>query len=277
MIWRLVCFAALTLGAISPCPILADTKEDVAALIKQLKLLREPKPRIKVIEDLGKLGSDAKDASQALIETMIERNMSVRQAAAEALEKVNPLLQKPVLTILVDEQKRPAAIDELVGLQEEAKPAIPMLLALYKAELASQSSRSAPGPVGPQTVASKLLIAMTKIAPDDKVVLQTVMDAITYKSASGGAAKANSGSHPEVRFVAIELSLDLKMDVKLLTKAIVSATGDPYCRVRAIEALGELGPMAKDAIPALKKLKLDSDEKVRDAAGEALEKVEKQP
>jgi HEAT repeat protein len=271
---RVLHLAALITMALLPSLAWTQAKEEVQSLIKQIKLSREPKVRIKAIEALGKLGADAKEASQVLIEAMTERNVMIRQAAAEALEKVNPNLQKPVLELLVDEQKRAAAVEDLVGLQDEAKPALPVLIAMYKSELTGQSGGTV-GVGGPLSLATRILTALTKIAPEDKTVIQTLLDAITYKPPAPGAAKANSANRPDVRYAAIELALEMKIDNKLLTKAIISATGDPICRIRAIEALGEMGPAAKEAVPALKKLKLDADEKVRDAATTALEKVEK--
>ena len=42
----------------------------------------------------------------------------------------------------------------------------------------------------------------------------------------------------------------------------------------AVEALGGIGPDAKEAVPALKALLADKDEDVRAAAEEALSKIE---
>jgi HEAT repeat protein len=264
---------AIAMSILLPVSGLADEKSDLQVLIKQVRLLRDVKPRVRVIEEIGKIGQDAKEASQVLVEAALERSPMIRQAALDALEKVNPPLHRPVVALLVDNMKRYEAVDELTGLSEEAKPALPLLLAMFKNELASPN-RERPGVGGSVSLGSKLLIAMVKIAPEDKAVLQAILDTITFKG-PGGVGKASAQTVSDVRATAIDLSLDdLKLDSKLHTKALISAINDIYCRMKAIHALGELGEKAKDAIPTLKKLKLDMDESVRNAASAALEKIE---
>jgi len=60
--------------------------------------------------------------------------------------------------------------------------------------------------------------------------------------------------------------------------ALVRALSDPIIpelHATAARALGEIGPAAKEAVPALKKLaQSDSDERVREAAAEALWKIQ---
>ncbi len=48
----------------------------------------------------------------------------------------------------------------------------------------------------------------------------------------------------------------------------------PQCRLSAAEALDRLGPLAKDAAPALQKASTDVDEAVRDEAAKALTAVQ---
>ena len=49
----------------------------------------------------------------------------------------------------------------------------------------------------------------------------------------------------------------------------------PETRKAAAEALGDLGPLARDAIPALQKATKDDSKAVREAAAKALESISK--
>jgi HEAT repeat protein len=65
----------------------------------------------------------------------------------------------------------------------------------------------------------------------------------------------------------------------LVPKVLVPGLSDslPETRRAAAEALGELGPLARDAIPALQKTAKDDNSKaVRDSAAKALESISKQ-
>ena len=61
------------------------------------------------------------------------------------------------------------------------------------------------------------------------------------------------------------------LSVPVLTKAL--AGPDPLTRVHAAEALGRLGPLAKDAAAALKKALKDENPDIRKAAADALRAI----
>ncbi len=52
---------------------------------------------------------------------------------------------------------------------------------------------------------------------------------------------------------------------------------DASARTAAVEALGEIGPAARDAVPALKKALYDADDGVRREAADALKRIEAKP
>src|SRR5262249_21191222 len=58
------------------------------------------------------------------------------------------------------------------------------------------------------------------------------------------------------------------------TQALISGLNDPYTRVHNIQALGAIGIEAKDAIPVLTQLKTSPDKATREAATEALKKIQ---
>lgn len=52
---------------------------------------------------------------------------------------------------------------------------------------------------------------------------------------------------------------------------------DEECCVDAIQALGKIGPEAKEAVSALKSLRLNTSSDIRDAAVAALKKIQEHP
>ncbi len=75
------------------------------------------------------------------------------------------------------------------------------------------------------------------------------------------------------RSVAINLILKLKIDSKKKVDTLIKALDDPRHRVACANALGEMGPDAKESLPILKKLKLDSNKETRDAAEKAIDSI----
>src|SRR5262245_60263931 len=81
----------------SPC--LADKKEDVARLMKELKS-KDAKTRIAAAEELGHIGQVKKSltepAVRELIDALKDSDKDVRKAAATALGKVDPNVEMAV-------------------------------------------------------------------------------------------------------------------------------------------------------------------------------------
>jgi HEAT repeat protein len=111
-----------------PVHVHAQSKDDVPALIRQLKD-KDDFVRLKAAKSLGKLGVDAKDAIPALLETSTkDEDVDVRSVAKQALEKINDAvagdarrssfrtLEQNLLNIKSkDEITRDKAIKSLVG------------------------------------------------------------------------------------------------------------------------------------------------------------------
>jgi HEAT repeat protein len=102
---------------------------EVEALIRQLAS-KSTTERLDAVERLGAIGEDASDASRALCEALLDKSQKVQLAAAEALERVNPVVHRLVIPIMVDQNpaSRLKAVVELGRLKEEGSPAIPVVL-----------------------------------------------------------------------------------------------------------------------------------------------------
>src|SRR5919201_639197 len=91
---------------------LADKKDDVARLIKELKS-KDVKTRISAAEDLGHIGQVKKSYTEpavpGLIDALHDSDAGVRKAAANALGKVDPdvNLAVPALTDALKDKAPP--------------------------------------------------------------------------------------------------------------------------------------------------------------------------
>jgi HEAT repeat protein len=223
---------------------------------------KNPAIRIKTANALAKLPStpEMKVAAEPLVEAMMDPMPEVRSAASEALAKIAPAIQPHVLTLLIGNDKQ-AAARQLQGLGKEAKSALPALIHCYRS--------IATGGLGVRLIEMPVVTAgwldtLAGIAPDDKRVVQIVLDAVMTKT---------NNNLPRVKAIAL---LDVvQADKSAKIKALVTAVDDSELAVQAIIAIERIGaPEAAEALPALKKLKLSPNDAVRQAATSAVTKIE---
>jgi HEAT repeat protein len=245
-----------------------EASEKLKPLINDLKSRRQD-ARLKALNEISKLGEEGKAAGEEVVEALLDPSATISQAAADCLEKIDPRLQKLVVTLLIDQnvQQRGQALQEIDRMGTDAQAALPVLLAGYQASGIVSTAVVRGRATSRRAVYSldALLHAMCSVAPEDTRVIQAVLDTIKHQPtvASG------------LRFSAIDLGLRLKIDAKKMVPALIISLNDPYCRVKAIDKLAGFGDEASEAIPLLTKLKLDPVKEVREAAKEALAKIEK--
>jgi HEAT repeat protein len=236
-----------------------DLPESAVEALKILKKSAKASERTKALEDIAALGPDGRDATADLVEALVASPPSGYQPFLDALEKINPTLQKPILVLLIDKDngKKNQALDDLQKLGDDAEPAVPALLFAYKNERVTPYQN--PG----QSLCAKLVATMGKVAPHHKAVGQLVM----------GVFNSGNANERTARAAAIEVASAMDLDSKNFVSFLTTALNDPSTRLKAVEALGKLGPAAKSALPLLTKLKLDSDAGVRDAAAKAIDEI----
>ena len=246
---------------------------DVQALIKDLQRGSASK-KIEAAQKLGELGDEAKSAAPALCKAMLDPAENVMQAASEALEKVQPDLQKSVITLLKDKtlQNQSKALTDLAALKDGGSAA-PVVAWFAQHNLASRHGNR-------------------QIVPAAITCLGTLSsgDASTLRALSRYSVDSNQGA-PDVaiRRAAVEAlgkigaahedSVKQVVPILLIAAETSRARGAlpgalTPIRIAALEALGGLGSSAKGAAPMLRRLKLDPDATVRDAATKALAKIE---
>ena len=151
---------------------------------------------------------------------------------------------------------------------------------------------------GPVSSWRELIAVLLNIAPDEQLVIKTLIKLTMIRNATFGtftvrvAAVSGLGEigrlYPDKRkqiVPALIAALDIQDEGASLFGGPGSGIGgigkdrprrhdQQTCRA-AIEALKGFGPDAKEAVPALKKLKLNPEMMIREAAIAALEKIEK--
>jgi HEAT repeat protein len=234
-------------------------REVLDPLVKDLKG-KDAEKRVSALDKLADLGTRARDAGADVVEFgVLNSTPSIREVATATLEKIDPEAHKLIVTVLIDKEERHKldAIQGLEALGRKGKSGLPVLKYYYVQKVTNDRSGG--------RYAGVALQAMTKIAPDDKGVIDTVVAVVLKPLQANLALPARS--------LAIELLPDLKMEKKNKVVALVAALDDPVCRAQAVTALGKMGPDAKDALPVLTKLKLDGDKAVREAAAAAVELI----
>lgn len=275
-------------------PILAALKDKKAAVRQQ------------ALEDLGKLGDDGRPATDAVCQIVAsDPSPAVRQSALDCLDKIYPDLSNKVVVLVVeaDPLKHVKAVQEIGGLGEDARGAVPVLLTHLR-------TASARFPTDLDAIMSEDVRALGTVAPDDPAVQKALIESCKFsfvdrfgrefgqsvrsaavtalgelvrknpeqakRIAPGLLTATKSMIDPEVRGQAIgilgtmaESDADLRPQIAPGLLTLIKA-GD----FNAISAIAKCGRDAKDALPLLKQLKLNPQEAVRTAVNDAITQIE---
>ena len=201
-----------------------------------------------------------------LVEYLKTEQIYYRSRVARALGKAGPKAREavPILEKLHDDEDmnvRVWSAFALARITGDSKPQIARLVEMWK-----DSKESGKGNV--RAVVVEALVGLTGDAPSARDILLEI-----------------AATHPGLVIDAMSRARNLdqlrdKTNVivpRLVALLTVSTTGDTPWRDRRIEgvtALGMLGPLAKAAIPDLRKLLDDDNDYVAAAAAKALDKVE---
>lgn len=243
------------------------------ALIKDLEI-GSTAEKVAAAGKLGELGQDARPADKALCRSLVYGAPDVVQASGEALEKIYPELEKPVITLLKDKNpgNQTQALMDLGKMGSDAAAAAVVVESYIKHCLARRGNRAA---------APQAILTLGQMAPADRASVQT-LTSYTREVDSRGAPDV------AVRRAAVEALGKVAAAHDELVKEIVPtlmrsteatyARGLPpgaitQVRVAAMQALGSLGSDAKAAVTQLRRLKFDSDAAIRQAATDALAKI----
>ena len=224
---------------------------------------KEPRVRAAAAEAIGQNcradAEVAKDAVPQLTELLKDADANVRVQCAFALGRMGSIAAPavPVLAELAVKDKqasvRKEAAKTLAAIGPESRSAVQELVRALE---------------DPQTdVRQYAALALGKIGPDASAAQPSLQKALKDKDqevrcqaarALGGLGKAGTPALPEL--------------IRLLKDDDVAEV-----RIAVIQVLGEFGPEAKDAVDALSIASRDGRPAIRDAAVDALKKVQKAP
>jgi HEAT repeat protein len=256
---------------------------DAVSLLAAALGSRQPQVRLAAARGLADLRPAPELVLPAIKNALENRDMAVATTAVEALAS----LGEPALPALIDalkiERIRPAVARILGGMGPQAKKAVPAL-----AEIVVRDGRI--------PARCEALMALGAIGPDAAESVSAVVEALrgTREDVCYAACYALGRMGPSAIAAEAELRKKLadpnesitlsaawalaridptsaeiaRQSVPLLIKGL--ADSEPRVRTEAAVSLGRLGPLAKDAAPALKTALHDTDEMARDAAEKAL-------
>ncbi len=205
---------------------------------------------------LGKIGPNAKAALPGLHAATKDDDPAVQIAAAEALWKVGrdadaamPVLLEALDT---DDDTGPltAAADAVGAIGPAAKAAVPSLIHLLGHEDGHVRNHAAR--------------ALGSIGPDAEAAVPELIEAL----------KSREGDTPTA-VAAAEALWNINHHARAIP-ALIELLAVEDCTAGAAEALGRIGPAAKEALPALREAAKNPDPEVRQAVTEALRKVSEQ-
>ena len=260
---RILCGCAIeALGEIGP-----DARQAIPAIVERLGDHREAHQTFGYAWEMGStawiaLGKLGPDAAVGLIPALKHHDKEVRQQAALALKELGPHAAPALAALVVslrdpDEEVRQYATYALGGIGSAAKSALPALLKAMK----DPSSR----------VREAVVDALPLIAPKSPEVVAALIEALkdsdetvqAYAAMSLG--KLSAAARPAVALMASMLS----SDKEYLTR------GHPVMSQRLSDCiasvLGDLGPVAKEAVPAL----VEAASKTRDINWQAIPAIGK--
>lgn len=236
---------------------------ELTKLIKQFKNF-DARRRLDALEKVAKLGEAGRTATPALLDFLTTPKLSPKfqNAALATLEKVNPKVHKPLLSLLLDEstETRTEALTQVGEFTEaELKSFFPVFLRTFTMERVRSRGES--------VLLPQYLTLMADHYADKPEVADAFIQTIAYNPAARGSA---------ARTQAVTLAPNLTLDRKLYYKALLSALNDdnPEARTAVIQAIGAYKEEARALLPILKRLKFDKTQSVREAASVAVYLIE---
>ena len=296
-----------------------DAKMRVPFLIEALKPEKDVGVRLQIVNILGQVGPLAKAALPVLLETQkasLQETAKSKDLDPQGLRRSilvtigsiepEPKEYVPILTDALKNDKdlgvRVTAAQALGRVGPPAKDALPALLAAHKSAMAATD---------PQGLRKAILEAVTKIQTDPKELVTLLIDFLKRerdlgvrltvvtalgeigppaKSALPALLDAMKASPPipkaldpqGVRKAILETIGKLQPEPKEYVPILIDAMKkdrDTAVRTVAIQGLAQLGPVAKEAVPALTelqktKLTRDDDKALAKEAEAALQKIQ---
>lgn len=255
-------------------------KDDAAMLGQTVKDAGESvEVRLHAGKALARLGPEAKSALPALLDSLKEKDESLRRQAMTAIAAVGPEAKDvPVLAKALKDPNlgiRKAAADALASLGGDAKAALPELLAQLKKgdkDARLQSLRVLQAVGGSKEATAALIVALKDAdaevsAAAAKALLKAGEDKVALNHYLGGLKAKDSAQRKAAATALAALGADARPALAELVKAV----DDEQTRGPALDALVKIGQDA--AQPMVEKMLKAKSAAVRLALIEALPRI----
>lgn len=291
----------------------AKQKEQVDALVRQMKTAKDPKARAGAANELTNLGmvrtAIIRAAEPALVDALKDDNPEVRLAAIGTLGVLEPYTKEripnllPLLKAGENRNTRLTAVIMLGRTEGGAKDAIPGMEAIIKEE-ADKAENMRDGEMIQRVnealvgIRQHLLAGYIKAVQSDKDAKVRITSAVELakiaqlnadqgKAAVPALVEALKDEEPEVRKAALAALGFAKPAPEQVVPGLITIVKngreDKAVRLSAIGTLGALGPNAREALPFLefildretKKAEKDRDKDLFDKLTEAVAAIKK--
>jgi HEAT repeat protein len=226
-------------------------------LIKMLGRIERAEIRRSAAETLGVRGRAATQAIPALVLAAVDADKSVRKAALNALEKIDPAWPKNPKTL-------------------EVIPSLVLALKSHSSQVPEAASRLLVL-IGPSAVPDLVEALATKEDTIDKIYAIRVL--ARYGPDAAGAvpelSRALGSQNFQERLAAADALLKIGPSAVDALPALTVGLSDPFSdgRLAMVACLANLGAAAEPSAPALVLLLGDKEDRVRQAAAAALVKI----
>jgi HEAT repeat protein len=262
------------LGKIGPNPVLValgrlgpEAKPALPALRKLLETADDFHIK-ELLNAIGAIGPEAREAVPALAARLGGGDSSTQAYAARALGRIGPEARAATTALqerLSDKDRgvRVWAAVALARITGEVKTYVPKLVELWKDDPPGEDLSAG---LVRFAVAEAFELLGAEARPARDLLLDSLKDPQAGLGTQLRAARALGGMPDDAAVIVPKLTALLELKGKPFERA-------ERCKCVA-EALGLLGPRARDAAPALRRLLEDDDNQIVDAAEQALEKIE---
>jgi HEAT repeat protein len=239
-------------------------------------------------ETLWRMGPAARGAVGALAEALKDKDGDVRWDAAETLWRIGPEARAAITGLTgalkhEDRNVRRSAAGALGSLGPEAKVAVPALTkALQDKDLQTRHFAARAlvrlGDREAKQAAAPILRDALQRTPDQRVRAEIIVFLWTIgpepESTFPGLKTGDTGDMWTTTQLLRKVDKDIQKNAVPTLIAAFKGTRDANGRADFVRALGEIGPAAKASVPALTEALKDKAENVRNAATEALKKIQ---
>jgi hypothetical protein len=224
------------------------------------------KARVAAVNFLGECGPIATPHLRSLCDRLGTPPLAPTAETLAAIEKIDPRIYKPLREYLfaTNPKDKSTNLRDIEALKESAKPVLGLLAGHLRDAVDKRTDTSS------FPSAQILFMFRTLNAKEDAVAAAAVVHAASDKNQLS-----------DLRFIAVDTLVEWSTGETARQKELVPILGSGIesnsktLKIACIKHAADLGTISDSLLPAIRKLKLSTDQEIRAAADAAVEKMEK--